>query len=169
MQIMSENLDRKIDEAARKERGEEADGDDLGGDGFRSKQHLINYKIYLQRQREAAAEKAVSELNVDFKVTALPSKHHDCRYAQLASLCEGGVGHQAVEREAAPWGSDDRICAAVFAGSDALWIGATSGVAKRQKFSGSRWTARCTLSAGRLKGAPAGLAVSIFAGDDRRR
>lgn len=58
MQIMSENLDRKIDEAARKERGEEADGDDLGGDGFRSKQHLINYKIYLQRQREAAAEKA---------------------------------------------------------------------------------------------------------------
>ena len=56
--IMIENLDRKIDEAARKERGEEADGDDLGGDGFRSKQHLINYKIYLQRQREAAAEKA---------------------------------------------------------------------------------------------------------------
>ena len=56
--IMIENLDRKSDEAARKERGEEADGDDLGGDGFRSKQHLINYKIYLQRQREAAAEKA---------------------------------------------------------------------------------------------------------------
>ena len=47
-----------MDEAERKERGEEADGDDLGGDGFRSKQHLINYKIYLQRQREAAAEKA---------------------------------------------------------------------------------------------------------------
>ena len=43
---------------ARKERGEEADGDDLGEDGFRSEQHLINYKRYLQRQREAAAEKA---------------------------------------------------------------------------------------------------------------
>ena len=58
MKIMSKNLDRKIDEAARKERGEEADGDDLGEDGFRSEQHLINYKRYLQRQREAAAEKA---------------------------------------------------------------------------------------------------------------
>jgi hypothetical protein len=65
--IMIENLDRKIDEAVRKERGEEADGDDddfgneYGEDGFagiRSQEHLINYKIYLQRQREAAAEKA---------------------------------------------------------------------------------------------------------------
>ena len=65
--IMIENLDRKIDEAVRKERGEEADGDDddfgneYGEDGFagiRSQKHLINYKIYLQRQREAAAEKA---------------------------------------------------------------------------------------------------------------
>ena len=96
MQIMSENLDRKIDEAARKERGEEADGDDLGGDGFRSKQHLINYKIYLQRQREAAAEKAEERE----KESARKRKAREERRAERRAEREAGRKRGEARREA---------------------------------------------------------------------